>query len=523
MVVKKLTGYIRKASGHLSNNRYAILLTAIFAFLGIINVTRHEMWRNEIQAWLLARDSATIVELFKNLKYEGHPGLWHLCLFPLSHIDPSPVIMQYFHLMIATTTVYIFLRFSPFTRFQKTLFVFGYFPFYEYAVISRGYALGALLLFIFCVLFEKRFARFLWIGLVLFLLAHTSVLYTIITIAIFLALILEYLLKKDRSRKLKIIIGFSIILMGIVTSIIQMNPPADTGFAVQWRTEFNQNQAVNAFKIISKAFVPLTQYTLRFWGAEYWGGGNYIDKIPPVGTFDTSNAVRIIISGFILLWGLMIFLRTPTTLCMYFIGTAGLLAFFYTKFFGSLYHHGTLFLLFIASLWISQRCHVKKLCKTVDTASSWTAKHRNKVLSVILVAHLISGIIAARLDYIYPFSQGKNAADFIKKAKLEDSVMIGEVDCIASTVVGYLENKIYYTQGDRFGSYIIWDKRRHDLTVNIFDKAEELRKEYSRDVLLILSRPLSNQNVKKYSLHEIARFETVVIDEKYYLYLLKGH
>ena len=140
--------------------------------------------------------------------------------------------------MLATATVYIVLRFSPFTRLQKTLFAFGYFPFYEYAIVCRSYALGVLLLFIFCVLFEKRFAKFLWIGCILFLLAHVSVHYTIITIAIFLALAIEYLLVRKEnagiyhSGKLKIIIGFSIILFGIITSIIQVKPPADTGYAV---------------------------------------------------------------------------------------------------------------------------------------------------------------------------------------------------------------------------------------------------------------------------------------------------
>jgi len=479
------------------------------------------MWRDEIQAWLLARDSSTIIELFKNIKYEGHPGLWHLCLFPLSHIHPSPLLMQSFHLMLATATVYIFLRFSPFTRLQKTLFAFGYFPFYEYAIVSRSYALGVLLLLIFCVLFENRFAKFLWIGCLLFLLAHISVHYTIITIAIFLALAIEYLLiKKENagiyhSGKLKIIIGFSIILFGIITSIIQVKPPADSGYAVGWKTDFDLNSVRDVFLIISRAFVPLTQHTFGFWGS------SYIDKLPSLGTFDTVNAVRLIISSFILLWAAMIFLRNPTSLFMYIIGTVGLLAFFYTKYFGSLYHHGLLFMLFIASVWISKQRSILKLYKPLDIMSSWLNKHNDKVLSVILIAHVIGGVIATRMDYLYTFSQGKAAANFVKKARLDNSVIVGDVDYVVSTLAGYLENKIYYTRGDRLGSYVIWDKKRNDVVVDIFDKSEQLGKEYSQDILLVLSYSLDESSVSQHSLREVARFQKSVTGEEYYLYLLK--
>ena len=144
------------------------------------------MWRDEIQAWLIARDCKTPFELIKVLKnYEGHPGLWHFGLFILKFITYSPVIMQPYHLIIATTTVYLFCRFSPFTRLQKVLFSFGYFSFYEYAVICRNYAVGILLLCSFCILFESWRRKFPLIGLILFLLAHTSVHALIIVISIF--------------------------------------------------------------------------------------------------------------------------------------------------------------------------------------------------------------------------------------------------------------------------------------------------------------------------------------------------
>jgi hypothetical protein len=119
------------------------------------------MWRDEIQAWLLARNSTSVPNLFANVKYSGHPALWYLLLMPLTRISHSPTAMQALHLLIATSTMYVFTRYSPFSVVQKILFSFGYFPFYEYSSISRNYGLGVLLIFVFCGLFERRYTKFL--------------------------------------------------------------------------------------------------------------------------------------------------------------------------------------------------------------------------------------------------------------------------------------------------------------------------------------------------------------------------
>ena len=80
-------------------------LTAVYALVLAFGLAHHEMWRDELQAWLLARDSAGPADLFANLKYEGHPALWHLLLMPLTRLTASPVAMQALHLVIASTTV----------------------------------------------------------------------------------------------------------------------------------------------------------------------------------------------------------------------------------------------------------------------------------------------------------------------------------------------------------------------------------------------------------------------------------
>ena len=81
-----------------SEATFAWLLTGVFFAVASFTLLNHEMWRDELQAWLLARDSNGPFELFQNLKYERHPGLWHLLLMPLSRMFRSPEVMQWLHL-----------------------------------------------------------------------------------------------------------------------------------------------------------------------------------------------------------------------------------------------------------------------------------------------------------------------------------------------------------------------------------------------------------------------------------------
>ena len=259
------------------DKHYALGLTFLFLAVGAFTASHHEMWRDEIQAWLLARDSTSVFNLFANLKYEGHPGLWHLCLMPLSRISHSPVMMQMFHLLITGITVYLFVRYAPFNWFQKLLFCFGYFVLYEYAIVARNYALGMLLITAFCVLFKERYKRFIWVGCVLFLLAHTSVHALIVAIAIGIALCCEYFFGgrflKSLSQEVEAIedkrpiwIGFALIGVGILTAVLQLNPPPDTGFAVAWNFNFETKRVNDIVKLISPCISSGHETRVRFLG-----------------------------------------------------------------------------------------------------------------------------------------------------------------------------------------------------------------------------------------------------------------
>ena len=511
------------------DKHYALGLTFLFLVVGAFTASHHEMWRDEIQAWLLARDSTSVFNLFAHLKYEGHPGLWHLCLMPLSRITHSPVIMQMLHLLITGVTVYLFVRYAPFNWFQKLLFCFGYLVLYEYAIVARNYALGLLLITVFCVLFKERYKRFIWVGCVLLLLAHTSVHALIVTIAIGIVLCCEYFFGsrflKSLNQEIEAIedkrpiwIGFALIGVGIITAVLQLNPPPDTGFAVAWNFNFETKRVNDIVKLISRAYLPVTRPVFGFWGSNL------------LTTYPFFLSIQVPLCYFLILLSLLLFHKRPTALLIYLISTFGLLTFFYIKYHGSIRHHGFLFLAFLMCCWIYRDSPAINLGKTEqqDTGSV-IDRILNRVgtvlVTLLLICHAIGGIIAVSMEYRHVFSYGKLTAEYIRSQGMQDLPMVGEIDYAVSPVVGYLEKppQIYYPRGSRLGSFVRWDKARtHDAPDTlVIEAAKTLGAEKNKEVLIILNRALGAELRQQHNLTSVAKFTgSVVGDEGFHLYLM---
>ena len=122
-------------------------------------MSHHEMWRDEMMAWLLARDAATPWQVFSLIKYEGHPGLWYLLIWPFAHLSWNPAWMQALHALIAGAAVFVLLRYAPFSWPLRVVLALGYFLAYEWAVIARNYAVSVLLLFLFCAGYAVKISR----------------------------------------------------------------------------------------------------------------------------------------------------------------------------------------------------------------------------------------------------------------------------------------------------------------------------------------------------------------------------
>ena len=503
---------------YLLRDKGALTLTVVFFVAGLWLVSYHEMWRDELQAWLLARDSSSVIVLFENLKYEGHPGLWHLLLMPLTRIFQSPVSMQYLNLVIAAASVYLLARHSPFTWLQKVLIAFGYYFFYEYGIIARNYAIGVLLVFLYCAIFQSRRKQPLAIATTLFLLAHTSVLGLIIAFALFSGLIIEeYLTRSESERtsghKIREWFGILIVMFGFVSAVVQLKPPADSGYATAWTFHYSYEQIVATLGALVDACFPLPKIEVAYWKGKLPIGGVFSDFVAP-----------IIALGVFFAFARSLFGR-PSAAFIYICSTIGLLAFFYTKYMGYWRHHGFVFVALIAALWIAPSCN--------EYASTWFNRKPpalsdialDRLFVFILLVHVAGVAIAAYQDYKYPFSGAKDAARFIREHELEKLEIIGDCSPQASAVAGYLSPRLfYYPDAARYGSFVRWDNKISVAKQSeLLNKAAEIAMHQPEGILLVLNYPIESSDARHVNLNLLYISESPFVgDEKFYIYRFKA-
>ena len=504
----------------LKYDRFPLLTSAAFLVVGAFVMAHHELWRDEVQAWLLARDSSSALNLLSRQRYEGHPALWQIILMPLTRAFGTPVAMQVLNLLVATATVYLFVRWSPFTRLQKVLFSFGYFPFFEYAIIARSYGLSLLLLTVFCCLYPRRHRHFVLIALTLFLLCHTHVLSVILVMVLFASLCLERLLTKvspdePHCDRLPFYAGCTVIALGIVTAVLQVMPPPDGGTLRSWQFGFDYDALSRTAKALIGGYLPVPTIGLHYWNNPLL----LDDRLFPINRFASLAVLGYVV---FVLAGLR---RHPTAMFVFGVGTAALLAFLYAKFSGFARHHGFLFLCLVVSTWMAQSNAPAALAAQAESAvrERW-ARALSASLTLLFGIHVAAAGIASIQEYRFPFSTAPAVAEYLHQHGHDESLLVGHADALASAILGSsAQRQFYYPQAKRWGSYIIWDRRRRTKITDqeIIDAARALSRPSGQQLVLVLSHRLPTGIIRDNQIEELGNFAgDVVTDETFRLYLL---
>ena len=510
---------LRKAL--ISDETFAISMAAAFLVVGLFNVLHHEMWRDELQAWLIAGGSRSLTELVRNMSYDGHPPLWYLLLYAVSRLTDDPAAMQLLHVGIATATVYVFARFAPFSRLNRALFCFGYFTAYEYAVISRNYAPGVLCLFAFCAAYRPGAGkRYLLPALFLALLANTSAYGLMLAAALSLMLAYEFareprLWARIRARAPELVVAALVVASAAALAAWQMYPPADSG-NVLYRTS---NVGIDGVRY------PLTwQYTLSvFWRAfaplprpsyHLWNGNAFDAGSPLVGVLSALVLAATVV--------VLAAARRRAALLAYVAGTGAVLLFVHTKFYGSVRHHGHVYLLFVACLWLAARMpeDAPLLPRGLsERASRAVGRYGGRVATLFLAAHVLIAAYFCVADWRFPFSRARDAAEFVRASGLDHYYVIADLDAQVSPLTAYLRRKFYYQRADREGTFIVWDKAwRTWPEQKLLETAKRKAAERGEDVLVVSNYRLEPDD-STVPVKEITG--SIVGDEDYYIYIVK--
>lgn len=199
------TTYTRLFSAH--TRLWLGILMAGYAAFTLCVFFFHEPWRDELQAWLIARE-LNIPDILYQMRYEGHFALWSLMLKPFASAGGGLLWMGLLSWALMQVAAWILLYRSPFSGWVKALLLLSYPMIYYFPVVSRCYALIPPILFLLAVLYERlprgrgHFAYCLLLGL----LAHTHAYMEGMVGMLFLIYTYDYLIRhwKQRSWKLRL-------------------------------------------------------------------------------------------------------------------------------------------------------------------------------------------------------------------------------------------------------------------------------------------------------------------------------
>lgn len=146
--------------------------------------------------------------------------------------------------------------------------------------------------------------------------------------------------------------------------------------------------------------------------------------------------------------------RKRAALIVYGLGTSALLAWSYVANIGFTRHHGFLFLVFIASLWIAYGSPGNK--EAVDAVKKeagppWRRKGKAALLAVFLLGQFIAGAFALGMDFLHPFSQAKNVARHIRELGYAGLPAVGDMDIVTAPVAGHRGGRFTFRAGKGSG------------------------------------------------------------------------
>ncbi|MFB3040518.1 MAG: hypothetical protein ACE1ZS_01770 [Candidatus Poribacteria bacterium] len=423
---------------------FLCLVLFIYTFLIFVVISRHEPWADEAQAWLLARDSGFVELLFKNLRYDGHPGLWYLILMLPSKLLPYRAI-SFLSGIIAIVGILIFLCDSPFPKIIRILFPFSYFLFYQYGVIARSYVLLPLLLFLIASIYHAKTEKIYTFTVLLCLLAYTSVFSSLIALSLMLIHLIDLIKTKTHlnreviAKQVKAYAAFAIMIALIA---IQLWPPEDASFAKGYR--FGVGRFLNlSFSVLNEAMTELS----------------YI------------SAAVLIIS--------LIWFWQRKVLLLYLIPTLAILALFSIKYYNS-WHQGIIFLVWAFVMWISFA--VRESDSDESVAHGLTRKLATASLLCVLGFHVFWSAKASVSDLLGHYSAGQAVASYIKYNHLEDK-KIYATTFWSTSILPYFDRNIFdnHNQGAKpaFWFWATDNRRLQNLEQMLKDKPD----------LIIIGRP----------------------------------
>ena len=388
-------------------------MTAVFSGLC------HEAWADEAQAWLIARDNNSFLDIVKAVRYEGTLPTWHLTikLFQLLGLQ-----YEYFFVisLIFSSCGVILLFMTETPLYAKILLPFSYFVLYQDTVIARQYAMIFPAMMLILIFFTDREKKPWGYFLGIIFLASTSS-YGVILSASFLLWDLICIVKTIKSRRLDKFCSFFLATGAVMALIVLIFlPPADCNYP-----------RINEL--------------------------SFADSLTTAFLFKTDSlCLQIAFIAILLAAFIFYFRKNIVQVLIYTVPLLLYMIFFYHR----PWHMPYLFFLIFILLVIFRS---KK--EEAKTRANKIAFYSCKAFIITLLAfQFITGIYSIYLDYKLDYFPSKEIAKFIKPY-IETGAKADTVGYSTYSVQPYFEKNIY-ANNPTDKAYYIWSSKYEYFTLS---------------------------------------------------------
>ncbi|MBQ6366534.1 MAG: hypothetical protein IJI61_09065 [Oscillospiraceae bacterium] len=396
---------------------YVLLLAAYLAFHLLI-LTRHEAFRDEAQAWTLARNT-TLGELFADLCIEGHPCLWFLIIRPFAKLGLSYRYFGGISLVFMGISAALLLWKAPFPLPLRILTLFSFAFCYNSPVMPRTYCVITLLILLLAILWPDRTKKSLLYGTLIALLFQSHIILAGFAGGLVLELFLQWM--KDRRKDGKLFCG---ILLPCLSALA-------TAFELHQRSDVPKFVDSTASSLLEKLnFDPQTILN-SIYDLEETVWGHYVceAEIGPV-----TGKTLLLLVFFLLLLALV----TAVSRCRAWSGSFGIFLvglcgfgfalgvrlFIYA---GGYHMMVCYFLMLIFLVWT--------VFATLDEKSIRSISGILLALALLLTCEKVFN--AVKYDLSQPFSGSKPTADYIRDNLPEGSTLVVKEHYLTPSVTAY--------------------------------------------------------------------------------------
>jgi hypothetical protein len=487
--------------------RFAAVVATLYLIFLIWMQVHHEMWRDEVHAWSLARIAEGFGDLVNgDRRYEGHPPLWFWYLRVWGWVFPEVWGLQVATVVPAVGAAVLMLRYAPFPRYLKVMLLVTYFFGYEYSVMCRNYVLGWLLLFVFCTLYHPLRPRPLILAVVLALLSWTSVYGLLLAIALAGFLALDNLAWRGEPEPRRIVVAAGprrvlaalVILAGFAFCAASIEPFDPNPYVQGWHFSALTSSFEQVFALtrVLDGLAPLRPFAVDFWGRgiETWGL-----KLAPTPYF-----------GAVLLVAAVAVLSRSWRVTLFYLVAVLLMELSQmARYWGNPRHWGHYFMALVVASWLLRTLAPRRLHKP------------SLVLLTVLCCFQFQGfLVATVMDSREVFSGGRDAAAFIRKAGLQDLPMVAG-PAIFQTPASFLRRPFYCVENEEVEETIAFHARRAPFSTGaLLAKAIAVSREHHSPVVVITWMDVLPPGPPEVRINLLTTTRPGIVEEQFRVYLL---